>query len=100
MKTNEISVLIGCQPRYREAVALFTETQSPTHVNVGIARLKLGRALLRQGRLNDAEPELLAGMDILLKQASPSVAWIKNAREDLVALYDATQQPDKAARYR
>ena len=85
---------------YREAVALFTETQSPTHVNVGIARLKLGRALLRQGRLNDAEPELLAGMDILLKQASPSVAWIKNAREDLVALYDATQQPDKAARYR
>jgi tetratricopeptide (TPR) repeat protein/predicted Ser/Thr protein kinase len=85
---------------YREAIAIFAETQSPTHVNVGIARLKLGRALLRQGRLNEAEPELLGGMDILLKQASPSVAWVKNGREDLVALYDATQQPDKAARYR
>jgi eukaryotic-like serine/threonine-protein kinase len=85
---------------YREAIALFTETQSPSHVNVGIARLKLGRALLRQGRLNEAEPELLAGMGILMKQTSPSVAWVKNGREDLVALYEQTRQPEKAAPYR
>ena len=88
------------QGLYREAIAIFSETQSPTHLNVGIARIKLGRALRRGGHVTEAEPELLAGMDILLKQASPSVAWIKNAREDLVALYDATQQPDKAAPYR
>jgi eukaryotic-like serine/threonine-protein kinase len=85
---------------YRQAIALFAETQSPTHLNVGIARIKLGRALRRGGRLADAEPELLAGMDILLKQASPSVAWIKNAREDLVALYDATGRAEKASPYR
>ena len=85
---------------YREAITLFAETQSPTHVNVGIARLKLGRALLRQGRLNEAEPELLAGMDILTKQTSASVAWLKNGREDLVALYEAMKQPEKAERYR
>ena len=66
----------------------------------GIARLKLGRALLRQKRLSESEPELLAGLDIVLKQSSPSVAWAKNGREDLAALYDAMKQPDKAAPYR
>jgi tetratricopeptide (TPR) repeat protein/predicted Ser/Thr protein kinase len=85
---------------YREAMAIFAETQSPTHVNVGIARLKLGRSLLRQRRLTESEPELLAGMDILTKQTSPSVAWLKNGREDLMALYDAMGKPDKAAEYR
>lgn len=85
---------------YREAIALFSETQSPTHLNVGIARIKLGRALLRDGHPADAEPEILAGMEILAKQTVPSVGWLKNAREDLVALYEGTKQPEKAARYR
>jgi len=85
---------------YREAIAIFSDTQSPTHLNVGIARIKLGRALLRHGRLADAEPELLAGMDILKTQTVPSVGWVKNAREDLVALYDRMKQPEKAAAYR
>ena len=85
---------------YRDAIAIFAETQSPTHVNVGIARLKLGRTLLRQRRVTEAEPELLTGLDILQKQTSPSVAWVKNGREDLAALYEQTKQPEKAARYR
>jgi len=85
---------------YREAITIFSEMQSPTHVNVGIARIKLGRALLRHGRPTEAEPEILAGMDILTKQTVPSVAWLKNAREDLVKLYDSTRQPDKAAQFR
>jgi serine/threonine-protein kinase len=85
---------------YREAIAIFSETQSPTHINVGIARIKLGRVLLRDGRPAEAEPELLAGLDSLQKQTVPSVGWLKNVREDLVALYDRTKQPDKAAAYR
>jgi serine/threonine-protein kinase len=91
---------VRAEALYREAIALFSETQSPAHLNVGIARLKLGRALLRQGRLSESEPELLAGMNILMKQASPSVAWVKNGREDLASLYDATKRPEKAAEYR
>jgi eukaryotic-like serine/threonine-protein kinase len=85
---------------YREAIALFAETQSPTHLNVGIGRAKLGRTLLRNGRPLEAEPELLAGVDILLKQTSPSAAWLRNAREDLAAVYDAMKQPEKAAQYK
>jgi len=85
---------------YREAIAIFSETQSPTHLNAGIARIKLGRALLRDGRPAEAETELLAGLDILKQQTVPSVGWLKNAREDLVALYDRTRQPEKAAALR
>jgi tetratricopeptide (TPR) repeat protein len=85
---------------YRDAVAMYTETLSPTHLNTGIARGKLGRALLRQNQYAEAETELLAGYEILTKQTSPSVSWVRFAREDLVALYDATGQPERAAPFR
>jgi len=84
---------------YRDAIAMYTETLSPAHLNTGIARLKLGRALLRQDRFGEAESELLAGHEILTKQTSPSVSWLRAAREDLVALYTATQHPERAATF-
>lgn len=85
---------------YRDAIAMYSETQSPTHINTGIGRLKLGRALLRQGRYGEAETSLLAGYDILAGQTAPAVSWLQAAREDLVATYDAMRQPEKAAKYR
>jgi serine/threonine-protein kinase len=85
---------------YRDAIVMYTETLSPTHLNTGIARLKLGRALLRQQRYGDAEGELLTGHEILTKQTSPSVSWLRAAREDLVALYTATGKPERAAAFR
>ncbi|MGH9348061.1 MAG: tetratricopeptide repeat protein [Vicinamibacterales bacterium] len=85
---------------YREVITRFAETQGPEHLNTGIARVKLGRALVRQGRFAEAEGEILAGYDILTKQTSPTVSWLKAAREDLVEVYDALRQPDRAARYR
>ena len=85
---------------YRQAVAMYSETQSPEHLNTGIARIKLGRSLVRQQRYAEAEAELLAGYGIVSRQTSPSVSWLKAAQEDLVALYDATNRPDEAAKYR
>jgi serine/threonine-protein kinase len=85
---------------FREAVGIYERTQSPRHMNTGIGRVKLGRTLLRKGLLRDAERELLAGYDILQAQASPSVSWIKSARTDLVAVYEALKAPDQAAKYR
>jgi len=84
---------------YREAVRRFTETQSAEHLNTGIARIKLGRALLRQARYQEAEGEALAGYRILSKQASPSVSWLKNARKDLTAIYEALHQPEKVKQF-
>lgn len=82
---------------YREAIRRFTEALSPEHVNTGIARIKLGRALLREQRYRDAEPEILAGYGIVAKQASPSVSWLVSARKDLVEVYGALHEPEKAA---
>lgn len=88
------------EPLCRQAVAHYIESLSPNHLNTGIARIKLGRALLGQHRYAEAEVESRGGYEILSKQTSPSVTWLKSAREDLVAEYDALGQPDKAKEYR
>jgi eukaryotic-like serine/threonine-protein kinase len=88
------------EPLYRDAIAMFSQTQSPQHLNTGIGRIKLGRALVGQSRYAEAETELRAGYDILTKQTSPSVSWLRMAREDLVKLYMASNQPDKAEKFR
>ena len=85
---------------YRSAIRMYTETQGPDHLNTGIARLKLGRALLRQSRFRDAEPETLAGYAIVSRQTTPSVSFLRAGREDLAAIYEATNRPAEAAKYR
>jgi eukaryotic-like serine/threonine-protein kinase len=77
-------------------IAIYEEAQGAKHMNTGSARIKLGRALLNQSRYAEAEKELLTGHEILTTQTSPSVTWIKEARVDLVTLYTATRQPEKA----
>jgi len=81
---------------YRDAARRFSEAQSPDHLNTGIARIKLGRSLLRQRRYAEAETETSAGYSIVSKQAAPAVSWLTSAREDLVAIYDARHEWKKA----
>ena len=85
---------------FREVVRRFTETLSADHLNTGIARIKLGRALLRQNKFAEAEVETLAGYEILIKQSNPGVGFLQNARTDLAAEYDALRQPEKATKFR
>ncbi len=101
--SNLASVLVAkkdyvrAESLYRGAIAMFAETQSPTHMNTAIGRLKLGRALLRQLRYAEAEESVLAGYDVLKTQTSPSVSWLRAARDDLLAIYEATGQHEKSA---
>jgi serine/threonine-protein kinase len=85
---------------FRDVVRRYQETLPGDNVNLGIAHIKLGRTLLRQNRFRDAEPETLAGYEILIKQSSPSTSFIRAARKDLAAEYDALNQPQQAARFR
>ncbi len=85
---------------FREAVRRFTETQGAGHVNTGIARIKLGRSLLRQRRFAEGAVESLAGYEILGPQMSPGVSYLRAARRDLIADYDTLGHPEKAARFR
>ena len=85
---------------YRDAIRYFTEAQGPDHLNTGIAHVKLGRTLLKENRFVDARIESLAGHDILVKQASPSLSFLQNSLKDLAAAADSLRQADAAAAYR
>ncbi len=84
---------------FRDVIRRYSETLPPNHLFNAIARIKLGRTLVREGRFADAEPESRAGYEILIKQANPQVSWLKSARQDLIAEYDALHQPEKAGRF-
>jgi serine/threonine-protein kinase len=85
---------------FGEAIELYSALLPADHLNIGIARSKLGRTLVRQRRYKEAERELLAGLSILLRQAGPSSSWLRTTRADLVTVYDALEQPEKAEQYR
>jgi serine/threonine-protein kinase len=84
---------------YRDALQLYIETQGPNHVNTGIAHLKLGRTLLREGRYREAEEQTLAAYRILIKQSNPAESFLRAARKDLLAIYEAIGQPEQAKQY-
>ncbi len=90
----------AAEPFFRQAVSIYRRTLSDTHLNTAIARVKLGRALLRERRYAESEAESRGGYEILVKQMNGSVSWLKNARQDLADEYDALAQPEKAARFR
>ena len=51
-------------------------------------------------RYPDAEPESLAGYEILTKQPSAPERWLQTARADLAQEYEASHQLEKAKKFR
>jgi len=91
---------LPCAERmYRDAVSRLDAT-SANSLNDTVAHLKLGRALLREGRFAEAEPESLFGYNGLVKQVGPDDRFLKVARTDLAAIYDGLHDAAKAARFR
>ncbi|HEY1580457.1 MAG TPA: serine/threonine-protein kinase [Terracidiphilus sp.] len=84
----------------RETLRIFAATIAPGHPHNGIAHMVLGDALVRQHRYREAEDHLLTAYEILTKQPTLSPKDIQNVRNDLVAVYEALHQPDKAATFR
>jgi len=91
---------LEAEPIFRDVIRRLTEVLPPDNVNTGIARIKLGRVLLRQNRYAEAEEQTHGGFDILSKQMDPTVSWLRSARKDLVAEYTGMKQPEQAARFK
>jgi eukaryotic-like serine/threonine-protein kinase len=82
---------------FREAVRRLTASLSADHLNTGIARIKLGQALVHEHRYPEAETELLAGSQIVAKQTSPSETWLSSARSALTIVHDSLRQAHELA---
>lgn len=87
------------QTVFEDVIERFSESRGPEHIDTGIARIKLGRVFVRQERYLDAEPHLLAGYELVAREAAPTVSWLRAARSDLATVYRETGRPDQAARF-
>ncbi len=83
-----------------DVVQRYAEAQGAEAMNTGIARIRLGRAIARQRRWTDAEAELLRGYDIVKAQADPGIGFLQAARRDLIDVYEARGELDRAAPFR
>ena len=84
----------------REAVGVVAAKLPAGDAHIGTVDIVWGRALLRQRRYVEAERQLLAGYEILARQAHPPADRMSEARQDLAIVYDSLKEPDKAAKYR
>jgi serine/threonine-protein kinase len=85
---------------FRQVVDLYERVLAPENANTAIARIKLGRALTRQQRYTEAEPYILAGYNVMVKQSNPGISFLRAARQDLVTVYENTNRQELAARFR
>jgi serine/threonine protein kinase/tetratricopeptide (TPR) repeat protein len=85
---------------YRDALKLYADSLPAGHLNIAIAHVRLGGALLRDRRYSDAETESRTGYELLMKQSTPPARWVQTARNDLLAEYNAMNQSEKAAKMR
>jgi len=91
---------VRAEKLFREALQAYAGTLPPTHQNVGITRIRLGDAILKQGRFAESEKETLAGYTIVSKQAATSTRWLQPARQNLAVIYDSLRQPQMAEKFR
>ena len=85
---------------FRQAIAMYEATLPATHTSIGIAKIKLGRAILRLGRFAEAEVESRAGYEILAPQLNPTASWLVSARADLATAYDSLGRRADAVSWR
>ena len=80
---------------FRDALSMYAQTLPAEHQLVGIVRVRLGRAILRQRRYSEAESESRAGYELLMKQTSPPANWLSKAHTDLAEEYAALNKPER-----
>jgi tetratricopeptide (TPR) repeat protein len=99
----QVKAYADAEPLLRECLAIREKTQ-PDVWNTFTARSMLGGALLGQAKYAEAEPLLAAGFNGM-KQREATIPpqasdRLTEALERLVQLYEATNKPEEAAKWR
>jgi serine/threonine protein kinase len=87
------------EKEFREAVRRLDVVSTESY-NTSVARIKLGRTLLRENRFADAEIETLKGYQYLVKNMNPTNGYLSAARKDLAAIYDGLHNAERAEHFR
>ena len=85
------------EEQFRDVLARYSRAPSTAPLDLGIARLRLGRTLVFEKRYKEAEAELLEGYKLVSQGNGPSTSWLQGAQADLVSIYEVLNEPDKAA---
>jgi serine/threonine-protein kinase len=80
----------------RVAVKSFLETLPPGHQYTSFARLELGHVLVLERKYAEAEPNLVAGYQDLIKSPNPPANRLVTARADLSSVNDVLHKPEDA----
>lgn len=96
---NEQQQYARAEAIYRDVVRRFTKAQGAEHMNTGIARIKLGRSLVRQKRWAAGAAESEAGYTIVSRQAEPGVSFLQAARKDIAEALLALGRPAESAKW-
>lgn len=84
----------------RESLDLLGKTLPAEHWYIAATRARLGACLIGQRRFDEAERLLVDNLDRVEAALGPTSAFAREIVERLVDLYDAWQQPEKAAPWR
>ncbi len=88
------------EPVLRESLALRRKSLPPGHWHISSSESALGACLTAEGRYAEAESLLLRAEAGLESARGPDHERTVEARQRLVALYEAWGRPDRAARWR
>jgi tetratricopeptide (TPR) repeat protein len=89
---------VAAEPLHREALAIQVAALGDTHWETAMYQVDLAASLTALSRYEEAEALLLEASAAL--ELTDNSDEIENARQKLVALYDAWDRPEEAARYR
>jgi serine/threonine-protein kinase len=105
--TSDLAGILVKEGRYAEAerivrpaVTALTARPLPGNMNVGIAQLNLGEAVLKQKRYQEAVEPLTTAYEILKAGSGAPKGRLEQAGADLVLAYEALHKPDLAAKFR
>jgi serine/threonine protein kinase/lipopolysaccharide biosynthesis regulator YciM len=102
--TANLATVYADQKRYpqseqafKDALTILSVARPDTNdIDTAIDRVKLGRTLLLEHRYKEAEQQSRTGFESLLKQTSPQTNFVQGARQDLIAIYEALNDHEKA----